>query len=29
MAVRQAAGLFDVTHMGVYQVEGPDAAAFL
>ncbi|HFC09534.1 MAG TPA: glycine cleavage system aminomethyltransferase GcvT [Chloroflexi bacterium] len=29
LAVREAAGLFDVTHMGVYQVEGPDAAAFL
>ena len=29
LAVRQAAGLFDVSHMGVYQVEGPDAAAFL
>lgn len=29
IAVRQAAGLFDVAHMGVYQVEGPDAAAFL
>jgi len=29
LAVRQAAGLFDVAHMGVYQVEGPDAAAFL
>jgi glycine hydroxymethyltransferase len=28
-AVRQAAGLFDVTHMGVYQAEGPDAVAFL
>jgi len=28
-AVRQAAGLFDVAHMGVYQVEGPDAAVFL
>jgi len=28
-AVRQAAGLFDVSHMGVYQAEGPDAAAFL
>jgi glycine hydroxymethyltransferase len=28
-AVRQSAGLFDVTHMGVYQVEGPDAAVFL
>ncbi len=29
LATRQAAGLFDVTHMGVYQAEGPDAAAFL
>lgn len=29
MAVRTAAGLFDVAHMGVYQAEGPDAAAFL
>ncbi|HNT23042.1 MAG TPA: glycine cleavage system aminomethyltransferase GcvT [Anaerolineales bacterium] len=29
MAVRQAAGLFDVAHMGVYQVEGPDGASFL
>jgi glycine hydroxymethyltransferase len=29
LAVRQAAGLFDVTHMGVYQAEGPDAALFL
>jgi glycine hydroxymethyltransferase len=28
-AVRQAAGLFDVAHMGVYQAEGPQAAAFL
>jgi len=28
-AVREAAGLFDVTHMGVYQAEGPDAAMFL
>lgn len=28
-AVRQAAGLFDVAHMGVYQAEGPDAALFL
>jgi glycine hydroxymethyltransferase len=28
-ATRKAAGLFDVTHMGVYQAEGPDAAAFL
>ncbi len=29
LAVREAAGLFDVTHMGVYQAEGPDAAVFL
>jgi glycine hydroxymethyltransferase len=29
MAVRQTAGIFDVAHMGVLQVEGPDAAAFL
>ena len=29
MAVRQAAGLFDVSHMGVYQAEGPQAALFL
>ncbi len=28
-AVREAAGLFDVAHMGVYQVEGPQGAAFL
>jgi glycine hydroxymethyltransferase len=28
-ATRQAAGLFDVSHMGVYQIEGPQAAAFL
>ncbi|MGW8226711.1 MAG: glycine cleavage system aminomethyltransferase GcvT [Anaerolineales bacterium] len=28
-AVREAAGLFDVAHMGVYQVEGPQAVAFL
>jgi glycine hydroxymethyltransferase len=28
-ATRQAAGLFDVAHMGVYQAEGSDAAAFL
>jgi len=27
--VRNAAGLFDVAHMGVYQAEGPDAAVFL
>jgi glycine hydroxymethyltransferase len=29
MATRQAAGLFDVAHMGVYQVEGNDAASFM
>lgn len=29
LATRQAAGLFDVSHMGVYQVEGPSAALFL
>jgi glycine hydroxymethyltransferase len=29
IAVRHAAGLFDVAHMGVYQVEGPDSASFL
>ncbi len=29
LATRQAAGLFDVAHMGVYQVEGPDAILFL
>lgn len=29
LATRNAAGLFDVTHMGVYQVEGIDALAFL
>jgi len=29
LAVRKAAGLFDVTHMGVYQAEGPDAGLFL
>jgi glycine hydroxymethyltransferase len=29
LAVRQAAGLFDVAHMGVYQAEGPDAEVFL
>jgi glycine hydroxymethyltransferase len=28
-AVRQAAGIFDVAHMGVYQAEGPQAALFL
>lgn len=29
LAVRNAAGLFDVSHMGVYQAEGPNAANFL
>ncbi len=29
LAVRNAAGLFDVAHMGVYQAEGPDAGVFL
>jgi len=29
LAVRQTAGLFDVTHMGVYQVEGIHASVFL
>jgi glycine hydroxymethyltransferase len=29
LAVRQAAGLFDVSHMGVYQAEGPRAGQFL
>ncbi|PKO10957.1 MAG: glycine cleavage system protein T [Chloroflexi bacterium HGW-Chloroflexi-2] len=29
LATRQAAGLFDVSHMGVYQAEGPDAVTFL
>ncbi len=29
LATRQAAGLFDVSHMGVYQAEGEDAAIFL
>ncbi|MCC6148430.1 MAG: glycine cleavage system aminomethyltransferase GcvT [Anaerolineaceae bacterium] len=29
LATRQAAGLFDVSHMGVYQVEGPEACTFL
>jgi glycine hydroxymethyltransferase len=29
LATRQAAGLFDVSHMGVYQAEGPQAPAFL
>ena len=29
LAVRNAAGLFDVAHMGVYDASGPQAAAFL
>ena len=29
LAVRHAAGLFDVSHMGEIEVKGPDAAAFL
>ncbi len=29
LACRQAAGLFDVSHMGVFQAEGPHAAVFL
>jgi aminomethyltransferase len=29
MAVRRAAGLFDVSHMGEFEIEGPDALAFL
>ncbi len=29
LATRQAAGLFDVSHMGVYDVRGPEAASFL
>ncbi len=29
LACRQVAGLFDVSHMGVYQAEGPEAPAFL
>jgi glycine hydroxymethyltransferase len=29
MATRNAAGLFDVSHMGVYEVRGRDAASFL
>jgi glycine hydroxymethyltransferase len=29
LATRNAAGLFDVSHMGVYEADGPDAAAFL
>jgi glycine hydroxymethyltransferase len=29
LATRQAAGLFDVSHMGVYEARGPHARAFL
>jgi glycine hydroxymethyltransferase len=29
LATRKAAGLFDVSHMGVFQVEGPEASLFL
>ena len=29
LATRNAAGLFDVSHMGVYDVRGADAASFL
>ncbi len=29
LATRNAAGLFDVSHMGVYQAEGPNAVTFL
>ena len=29
LACRQVAGLFDVSHMGVFQAEGPQAATFL
>ncbi len=29
LATRKAAGLFDVSHMGVYQAEGPAAVSFL
>ena len=29
LATRQVAGLFDVSHMGVYEVRGADAASFL
>ncbi len=29
LAVRQAAGLFDVSHMGVFEVSGPHATSFL
>ena len=29
LATRKSAGLFDVSHMGVYQAEGPFAVSFL
>ncbi len=29
LAVRTAAGVFDIAHMGVFELSGPDAAAFL
>jgi glycine hydroxymethyltransferase len=29
LATREAAGLFDVSHMGVFQAEGPEASLFL
>jgi aminomethyltransferase len=29
LAVRSAAGLFDVSHMGEFEISGPDACAFL
>jgi glycine hydroxymethyltransferase len=29
LATRKTAGLFDVSHMGVYQAEGPEAVVFL
>lgn len=29
LAVREAAGLFDVAHMGVFEVSGPNATSFL
>ncbi len=29
LATRQAAGLFDVSHMGVYSIEGDESASFL
>jgi glycine hydroxymethyltransferase len=29
LATRQTAGLFDVSHMGVYQIEGDEATSFL